>query len=116
MTSVIVTGGSGFIGHAIVKKLEKNYNMTIFDIKKRNSETNFIQGDIKDSKLVENSIKNCDYVIHLAATLGVVNTEKNPVLTLDTNLGGTKNVLEACRLNDVKKIIFPHHLKFMVSH
>ncbi len=80
--------------------------MTIFDIKKRNSETNFIQGDIKDSKLVENSIKNCDYVIHLAATLGVVNTEKNPVLTLDTNLGGTKNVLEACRLNDVKKIIF----------
>ncbi len=106
MTSVIITGGSGFIGNSIVKKLQKNYDVTVFDIKQSNSNVNFIQGDIKDSKSVEDAIKSFDIVIHLAATLGVINTEKNPVLTLDTNLGGTKNVLEACKLHHIKKIIF----------
>jgi UDP-glucose 4-epimerase len=106
MTSVIITGGSGFIGNSIVKKLQKNYDVTVFDIKQRNSNVNFIQGDIKDPKSVEDTLKSFDIVIHLAATLGVINTEKNPVLTLDTNLGGTKNVLEACKLHHIKKIIF----------
>ena len=104
---IIVTGGSGFIGSNVVKYLSKNHEVKIFDFKKPNNLDNeFIQGDITDSKHVINSIKDCDVVIHLAATLGVVNTEANPVLTLDTNLGGTINVLEACKINKIKKIIF----------
>ena len=47
-----------------------------------------------------------DVIIHLAAALGVIETEKNPVRTLDVNSIGTKNVLEACRTNNIKKIIF----------
>lgn len=104
---IIVTGGSGFIGSNIVSNLSKNHDVKIYDFKKpENLETEFIQGDIKDTENVINSIKDCDVVIHLAATLGVINTEENPVLTLDTNMGGTKNVLEACRINKIKKIIF----------
>ncbi len=104
---IIVTGGSGFIGSNVVKYLSKNHEVKIFDFKKPdNLDNEFIQGDITDSKHVINSIKDCDVVIHLAATLGVVNTETNPVLTLDTNLGGTINVLEACKINKIKKIIF----------
>jgi UDP-glucose 4-epimerase len=104
---IIVTGGSGFIGSNVVKYLSKNHEVKIFDFKKPNNLDNeFIQGDITNSKHVINSIKDCDVVIHLAATLGVVNTETNPVLTLDTNLGGTINVLEACKINKIKKIIF----------
>lgn len=104
---IIVTGGSGFIGSNIVRNLSKNHDVTIFDFKKPiNIDNEFIQGDIKDSEKVINSIKDYDIVIHLAATLGVINTEENPVLTLDTNMGGTKNVLEACRINKIKKIIF----------
>jgi UDP-glucose 4-epimerase len=104
---IIVTGGSGFIGSNVVKYLSKKHEVKIFDFKKPNNLDNeFIQGDITNSKHVINSIKDCDVVIHLAATLGVVNTETNPVLTLDTNLGGTINVLEACKINKIKKIIF----------
>ena len=104
---IIVTGGSGFIGSNVVKYLSKNHEVKIFDFKKPNNLDNeFIQGDITNSKHVINSIKDCDVVIHLAATLGVVNTETSPVLTLDTNLGGTINVLEACKINKIKKIIF----------
>ena len=104
---IIVTGGSGFIGSNVVKYLSKNHEVKIFDFKKPNNLDNeFIQGDITDFQHVINSVKDCDVVIHLAATLGVVNTETNPVLTLDTNLGGTINVLEACKINKIKKIIF----------
>jgi len=103
---IVITGGSGFIGSNIAKLLKNQHEVTIFDLKKENSDVDFIQGNIKDSKCVIDSLKNFDVVIHLAATLGVINTEENPVLTLDTNTGGTKNVLEACRINNIKKIIF----------
>ena len=103
---IIITGGSGFIGSHLVAQLKKEHNVTIFDVKKNVSDVDFIEGDVTNLDSVKNSIANCDLVIHLAAALGVVNVEKDPVQTLDINLGGTKNVLEACRANDIKKIIF----------
>ncbi|MEX0656186.1 MAG: NAD-dependent epimerase/dehydratase family protein [Nitrosopumilaceae archaeon] len=104
---IVITGGAGFIGSSVAQLLKKDHKVTIFDHKKPiNGDYEFIQGNINDSKLVTDSIKDCDVVIHLAATLGVVYTEKNPIKTLDTNIIGTKNVLESCRLNNVRKIIF----------
>lgn len=104
---IIITGGAGFIGTSLARLLVKNHQVTIFDQREPHIDNiNFLYGDIKNSRDVIESIKDCDVVIHLAATLGVINTEENPVLTLDTNMGGTKNVLEACRINNIKKIIF----------
>ena len=105
--NITVTGGSGFIGSNIVDELRKKHSITIFDVNKTHFEDiEFVQGDITDSKAADAAIKNADIVIHLAATLGVINTEENPIKTLDTNIFGTKNVLDACKNNHVKKIIF----------
>ena len=87
-------------------QLKQEHDVTIFDVKKNMSDINFIKGDVTNLENVKNSIVNCDLVIHLAAALGVVNVEKDPIQTLNINLGGTKNVLEACRINNIKKIIF----------
>ena len=103
---IIITGGSGFIGSYLAMQLKKEHSVTIFDIKKNTSDIDFLEGDVTNLDSVKNLIKDCDLVIHLAASLGVVNVERDPVQTLDINLGGTKNVLEACRTNNIKKIIF----------
>jgi len=102
---IIITGGSGFIGSYLAMQLKKEHSVTIFDVKKNMSDIDFIEGDVTNLDSVKNSITDCDLVIHLAASLGVVNVERDPVQTLDINLGGTKNVLEACRTNNIKKII-----------
>lgn len=103
---ITITGGSGFIGSNIVSTLMSAHSITVLDAKKPKADVDFVEGDINNIEDVMLATKNSDVVIHLAAALGVVNTEKNPIKTLDTNIIGTKNVLEACRHNDVKKIIF----------
>ena len=109
MKKVLVTGGGGFIGKEVCKLLLKNnYKVRSFDlIKNPNSkiESNF-NGTILDPTEISNAIKGCDYVIHLAASLGVANTEKNRLECLHINIQGTLNVLEACVKHKVKKIIF----------
>lgn len=104
--NIVVTGGSGFIGTEICRLLKSKHEVTVFDIQKPKLDVKFKQGDISNPKDVANALKNCDIVIHLAAALGVIHTEENPIKTLDINTGGTRNVLEACRTNNVKKIIF----------
>jgi len=105
--NITITGGSGFIGSYLVESLHKKHAITIYDVNKtRFNNVTFVEGDIIDPKAADVAIRNADIVIHLAATLGVINTERNPVKTLDTNIFGTKNVLNACKNNHVKKIIF----------
>lgn len=105
---IIITGGSGFIGTHLISKLSKEHQITVFDSKKpmAQSGTSFIEGDIGNCEQVLDSVKNCDVVIHLAAVVGVENSESNLIKTLDVNIGGTRNILESCRINKIKKIIF----------
>ena len=104
---IAITGGSGLIGSEISNLFKKEHEITILDFTEpRNSDVNFIKTDIENVKEIIDSTKGTEVIIHLAAALGVVETEKNPVKTLDINAIGTKNVLEACRINNIKKIIF----------
>tara|TARA_B110000014_G_scaffold254970_1_gene236223 strand:+ start:876 stop:1790 length:915 start_codon:yes stop_codon:yes gene_type:complete len=104
---ILITGGTGFIGSNIANRLKKNNDVTIFDLREPvNHGLKFLKGSINEIDDVTNAIHDFDIVIHLAASLGVINTEENPVSTLDTNIFGTRNVLEACKVNKIKKIIF----------
>jgi len=98
---IFVTGGEGFIGSHLVKLLtSKGANIKTYDMKKNN------KNSILDMDRMLEAMNDCNYVIHLAATIGVGNTEKNQLLTLNTNILGTKNVLDCCISAGIKKIVF----------
>ena len=102
---ICITGGSGFIGTHIANVLKSKYEVVIFDrLKPKIEDIEFIKGNIIDDS-IQKAFEDCDVVIHLAAAVGVKITEEDPILTLNTNILGTKNVLEACKSNNVKKII-----------
>ncbi len=110
-----MTGGTGFVGRYLIKSLiEKNHNVTIFDNLSNSSENNikslldkvkFVNGDITNYDDISNSIKGSDVVIHLAAKINVKESFANPNLTKRVNVDGTKNLLEACKENQITKII-----------
>jgi UDP-glucose 4-epimerase len=65
----------------------------------------FILGDITDDQKILQSFQDFDIIIHLAAAVGVGITETDPIWTLNTNILGTKNILESCKKNNIKKVI-----------
>ena len=105
--NIAITGGSGLIGTELTKLFNQEHNITVLDFNEpKISGINFVKIDIEHSNDIIDSTKKIDLIIHLAAALGVVETEKNPVKTLNVNAIGTKNVLEAWKKNNIKKIIF----------
>jgi len=107
MKKVLVTGGSGFIGTAVIKKLlEEGFEVRSYDLIKSDVKgaESYI-GSIMDESCIANALKGCNYVIHLAAMLGVRRTEIKRMECLDINILGTKNVLEACVKERIKKVL-----------
>ena len=110
-----VTGGAGLIGLEICNKLiKKGHSVYLYDLGEQiernksllNDKVKIFFGSILDLHSLKTAIKNCDYVFHHAAMLGVKHTEDNKLDCLEINSTGTKNVLEACTNSKVKKIIF----------
>ena len=85
---VLVTGGNGLIGRAVINKLiEKNISVRSMDLVK--SDINDIEhfvGSILDINNVNQAVRGCDAVIHLAAKLGVKRTETHRLETLNLNI------------------------------
>jgi dTDP-glucose 4,6-dehydratase len=102
---VVITGGAGFIGTSIAKKLFRHNRVIIFDNLHRNAlqktellkspNVSFIKGDVQDIKVLINAVKGANIIIHLAAIAGVDTVLESPVRTMKVNLIGTFNVLEA---------------------
>ena len=108
---ILVTGGSGFIGSILIKKLISNgYKVNSLDTKNslnlKNKNFKFFKASVMNKKVLNFAAKNVDLIIHLAASMGVQNTDQNYIDCLDINILGTKKVLDAAKQNNVKRFIF----------
>lgn len=114
---ILITGGAGFIGsHLAEKLLGEGHEVRVIDNlstgRLENIETfkdkpkfHFTIGSILNRELMEQLIKGCDQVYHLAAAVGVKYIIENPLLSLKTNIVGTDNVLELCNKYKAKVLI-----------
>ena len=102
----LITGGAGFIGsHLAEKLLPRGDQVIVFDNLSTGSTKNFFgikekirfeQGSILEKSVIDKLVAESDYVVHLAAALGVLNIVNKPLESLRTNLQGSEVVLEAC--------------------
>lgn len=111
MDKVFVTGANGLLGTNLVLMLLEQDFAVVALVRRRNSfikpdleNLTLLEGDLVDSEKLNNSIKACKYVVHIAA-----NTSQR-LLKLDdyfpTNVKGTENIINACIQNRIKKVIY----------
>jgi nucleoside-diphosphate-sugar epimerase len=111
----LITGGSGFIGSALVKRLvEEGNNVRVFDNNSRGNlrrindiieNIEFIKGDIRNKEIVEEACKGIDCCCHLAYVNGTEYFYKMPEFVLDVAIKGVMNVLDGCILHNVPELI-----------
>lgn len=107
---ILVTGGAGFLGSHIADELSnRGYDVTLLDIHPspylRPDQSEITTNILNLSELVE-ALKGFDYVYHLAALADLNAAKERPLDTVTVNILGTVNILEACRINRIKRLIF----------
>ena len=113
---IVVTGGAGFIGsHLVERLLSLGTEVTIVDNFLFGSKIehlrghralSVIEGDVRDAGVVSQALNAKDMVFHLAACVGVEETQKMPLEVLDVEIQGTLNVLYSAVKSGIKKFIF----------
>ena len=125
MSNYLITGAAGFIGFHLCKRLlDENHNIigldnlnNYYDVKLKEDRLNilkkynnfkFYKASLEDKEAIENIFNNNDIsiVINLAAQAGVRYSLENPMAYINSNIVGFINILEACRYNKVKHLIF----------
>ncbi len=122
MAKILITGGAGFIGSHLARKLlDLNNDIIIFDnldsfyseeLKRKNLESIapsdkyvFIRGDIRDYTTVCTALDDVQVIIHEAAQPGIRASLEDPMKTHEVNISGTLNVLRAAVANNVKRVV-----------
>lgn len=110
---VVVTGGAGFIGSHLAKRLlSEGYEVHVIDNFSNGKRENLPEGiflteaDISSLEEIIPVIENSKYVFHIAALPRIGYSIENPIKTFKSNVDGTVSVLEACRLCGVSKVIY----------
>lgn len=112
---ILVTGGAGFIGSHLVEQLcNAGYEVIVLDnlfsgnklIGMDKPQFTWVEGDVRDKKIVSKAMRGCDSVIHLAAIVGVDEVIRHSVEMVETETIGTANIVEAALKNKVKKIVY----------
>jgi UDP-glucose 4-epimerase len=117
-SSVLVTGGAGFIGsHLVTMLLKRGYSVTVLDNLSTGSLQNlqafmdhsnfkFIKGDIQNSSDLKKALKNAMLVVHLAALIDVAASVTNPLKTHNINTTATLKLLNQAIQSKVERLIF----------
>ncbi len=109
---VLVTGGTGFTGKALVKRLiDEGFDVTALDCRAGHKTdeikqwgAKLVMGSVTDFPLMQQLTKDTDVVFHVAAAFRELNVSNQ--VYRDVNVNGTKNVLEASLQNKVKKFVY----------
>jgi nucleoside-diphosphate-sugar epimerase len=112
---VLVTGGSGFIGSALVKALlragetvrvlDDNSRGALRRLREVERDVDFVDGDIRDADAVDAAMRGIDEVHHLAFVNGTATFYSAPDLVLDVGVKGIVNVIDGCRRHGVGRLI-----------
>jgi len=113
---VLVTGGAGFIGSHLVRRLVKDgHSVCVLDnlvtgfrhnLEELEGQIDFIEGDICDTDTCAEAVEGVEVVYHVAALPSVPRSMADPVGTHNTNVNGTLNLLEAARRGSVKRFVY----------
>lgn len=130
MKKALVTGGAGFIGRWLVKRLlRENIRVWVIDNMENGLESNLdevknhplleevVVGDILDARLLDSVFKEKpDIVYHLAAQINVHESLQDPQKSYEVNVRGTYNILEACRPDKIKLMLMGTCMVYDVAH
>ena len=120
MTTLLVTGGAGFIGSCFIRhELKKHPDYKIINLDaltycgnienlkdcENNLNYKFVHGNICDRKLVYELMSECDCVVNFAAESHVDNSIKHPEIFIETNVQGTLNLLQAAREYKIERYL-----------
>lgn len=112
--NVIVFGGSGFLGSHLADALsDAGHSVTIYDCVKSSwiqACQGFIEGDILDYDQVRRAISGMDYVYHLAGVADISQAIIDPIMTLKINVIGSTHIIEACKEEKVKRLLYASSL------
>ncbi len=105
---VLVTGGGGFLGKAIAKRLiNRGDRVRSFSRghypELRRLGIDVQRGDLADKNAVMSAVKGCDAVFHVAAKTGIWGAYRS---YYETNVTGTENIIDACRKNRVSRLVY----------
>jgi len=110
--SIFITGGAGFIANSLIRHYINDNKIIVYDNFHRDTLTGsgyadhpnlkIIKGDVLDFALLAESMKDADMVIHAAGIAGIDTVIINPVRTMQVNMIGTANALEAAKVNEIK--------------
>ena len=114
LKNILVTGGAGYVGSALVPKLlGKGYKVTVLDlliygekVLKFHKNLTLVKGDIRNKKLLEKILVNIDAVVHLACISNDPSFELNKKLGQDINFNAFEPLVKIAKKNGVKRFIY----------
>lgn len=104
---VLITGAAGFLGSNVLRKLQSvGYEAIAFDVRQPECDAEYIKGDLRSFKDLLRATKGIDAVCHLGAVGDIYLAFEKPHLAAEVNVTGTANLMEACSVNKVERVVY----------